>query len=316
MRLTRRGVIAQRKGGFIWAVYELAMGIDESAGGTNGTVSLTSTRYKRVAKSYTVSASGTVSLVDSVQTTAANMVVGDYLVNVSTSNNTSTTGTTLYKITATSGTSTRKITYKAYTPSLSVKGTDTGDRVESADGTAYPHNGAQGGYWYVLLRGYTTAHVWDVFNVKTTTAKVYAEKKTTNSGTYGKEIDLSGTIYYSDNYTFNTKTGKYSLSSSKSMSASSFAIACQSDPPGTYFIIGSSSGTTMYSGITDGSTTTEVWVKYTWTSTSTSETTEAKGTATGETVQSVDENAYPQDGAQDGYWYVYGGTKEVYIDNT
>lgn len=151
MRFTRRGVIAQRKAVFIWAVYELAMGIDESAGGTNGNVSLASSQYKRVAKSYTVSASGTVSLVNSVQTTAANMVDGDYLVNVSAANNVSTTGTKLYKITAISGSSTRKINYKAYTPSLCAKGADTGQRVESEDATTYPHDGIQGDYYYVLL---------------------------------------------------------------------------------------------------------------------------------------------------------------------
>jgi len=151
MRLMRRGTIAQRKGGFVWAVYELAMGIDESTGGTNSSFSLASTRYKRAAKSYTVSSDGTVSLENPVLTTAADMVKDDYLVNVSTGNSTSTTGTKLYKITAISGSSTRQINYKAYTPSLCAKGADTGQRVKSEDATTYPHDGIQGDYYYVLL---------------------------------------------------------------------------------------------------------------------------------------------------------------------
>ena len=92
MRIPRRGVIEKRKsGGFVWAIYELAMGIDESVDGTSGSFNLSSSRYKRVAQSYSVSSSGTISLVDSVQTTAANMAIGDYLVNISTSNNTRST---------------------------------------------------------------------------------------------------------------------------------------------------------------------------------------------------------------------------------
>ena len=166
MRIPRRGVIAQRKGGgYVWAVYSLTYGIDESAGGTSGSVSLSSSRYKHAAKSYTVSTDGTVSLVDSVQTTAANMAVGDYLVNISTSNNTSTTGTTLYKITAISGSSTRKITYTAYTPALIAKGEDTGTRVKSHNDKEYPIDGIANGYYYILIEADGNPVVWAVYNV-------------------------------------------------------------------------------------------------------------------------------------------------------
>lgn len=317
MRLTRRGTIAQRKGGaFVWAVYSLVYGIDESAGGTSGSFSLSSSRYKRVAKSYTVSADGTVSLTSSAQTTAANMAVGDYLVNVSTSNNTSTTGTTLYKITAISGSTTRTISYTAYTPTLCAMGSDTGDRVKSVAGTTYPHYGAQGNYFYVLLRGLTTVYKWNIFRsvAKHTYEDVVTKNQSVTISTFSK-ITVG---------TFDTSTGKYSVTYNNAnvgIAANYFANVSAGSSCWVNGSISSSTVTAYYYGgnmpsNSSGSSITITGVtKHTSTVAST---TYSKGTSTGNVAESIDSNAYPQDGRDgaDGYWYVYAGAEERYIDNT
>lgn len=310
MRIPRRGVIAQRKDGYVWAIYSVVYGVDESAGGTGGSVRLSSSRYKMAAKAYTVSEDGTVSLTDSTRTTAANLAVGDYLVNVSTSNNTSTTGTTLYKVTGTSSSGSYvTVSYTAYTPSLCAKGVDTGQRVES-ETADYPVDGLHtDGQWYTLIRGYATVYVWDVFTIITTYG--YKESTTQSGGMIGTviEVNTSG-IMYASAYTFNTSNGYYTLTSPRYDSSNGSAS-------GNYWMPGSSeTSQTMYHGANSLNTSRiEAGTKYT-SSRDTSLTTYGKGSATGESVESVSSTAYPQDGVQGDYWYTYSHSYEGWIDNT
>lgn len=320
MRQTRRGCFAAQGGGakYVWAVYNLAYGIDESAGGTAGNFSVSSNNYRRAAKSYTVS--GTyVNLVDSVQTTAANLAPGDYIVTVANTNSTATTGTTLYKVTGVSGSYfSYTISYTAYTPALIAKGEDTGERVESTDGTAYPHYGVQDGYFYVLIRGLTTVSVWDVYSVKTTYG--YKEQTRTGSNYLSEKLYTNSYLYRASSYTFNAKNGRYTLTSPTQLST-----ATTSALSGLYWVASSSTpenipdiyyGCTLVDWPGYGSTGTITGQKNLYSAQDTSLVYESKGTATGESVQSVNPNEYPQDGKQDDYWYVYTGTQEVYIDNT
>lgn len=311
MRQTRRGCFAAQGGGakYVWAVYNLAYGIDESAGGTDGSVSLSSSRYKMAAKGYTISDSGTVTLTDPTKTTAANLAVGDYLVNVSTSNSTATTGDTLYKVTGVSGSYNYTISYTAYTPALNARGTDTGQRVESNTADDYPVDGVQGDYYYVMVKGYGTVYIWDVFNLTTT----YGYKERTTSG-YSVSMYTNSEIEVASTYTFDTTTGYYTLTNPSTTTS-------PSDVSGKYWMSDSSGKSQeMYYG----------WTEWDWTpgSTGTITTTQysssrdhsnviyTKGSATGEQVQSVSQTAYPSDGVQGDYWYTYNSSYTGWFDFT
>lgn len=311
MRQTRRGCYAAQGGGakYVWAVYNLAYSIDESAGGTDGSVSLSSSRYKMAAKGYTISDSGTVTLTDPTKTTAANLAVGDYLVNVSTSNSTATTGDTLYKVTGVSGSWNYTISYTAYTPALNARGTDTGQRVESNTADDYPADGVQGDYYYVMVKGYGTVYVWDVFNLTTT----YGYKERTTSG-YSVSMYTNSEIEVASTYTFDTTTGYYTLTNPSATTSSSSVS-------GKYWMkISSGKSQEMYYG----------WTEWDWTpgSTGTITTTQysssldhsnviyTKGSATGEQVQSVSQTAYPSDGVQGDYWYTYNSSYTGWFDFT
>lgn len=305
MRLSWRGVIAQKRGeSYVWAIYTVVYGVDESAGGTGGSVRLSSSRYKMAAKAYTVSEDGTVSLTDSTRTTAANLAVGDYLVNVSTSNNTSATGTTLYKVTGTSSSGSYvTVSYTAYTPSLCAKGVDTGQRVES-ETADYPVDGLHtDGRWYTLIRGYATVYVWDVFTIITT----YGYKESTSRG---ETVNVSGsTIYYSSAYTF------YPWDRSSAYTLTNPGAGDYNDTA-NYWMVGSTSDSTMYKGHSSYGPSEVTAVTTYKTTRDTSLVRYSKGSATGESVESVSAAAYPQDGAQGDYWYTFSHSYEGWIDNT
>lgn len=147
------GIRARRRNSakYVWAVYTIIKGIDENAGGTSGSVALLSTNQNYASSTYTVGSNGTITLTNATKKTASELLVGEYITDISTSGAATTTGTTLYKITqnASSSTFSRTISYIAYTPK-NMRGTDTGDRIKSKT-LDYPENGIQGDYWYVLL---------------------------------------------------------------------------------------------------------------------------------------------------------------------
>lgn len=299
------GIRARRRqtdGIYEWAVYSLVYGIDESASGTSDSFTLSSSRYKRAASAYTVSADGTVSLTNSTQKTAANLAVGDYIVNVSTSNNTSTTGTKLYKITSksVSGT-TYTINYIAYTPKKILKGEDTGERVTSTT-LDYPVDGKQGNYWYVMISGSYLAYVWDVFE----DVGSYKSSQTTNQDV---SIPSGTTIYYrpdrygNTSWTIDKETGLFTYSgwsSYKTSSSNNCLTASDANVFDNEWTLETSPATNIYSG-TAVTFERSARAEYCYTGVYEG----VKGDATGNTVESADVNAYPQNGAQDGYWYVF-----------
>lgn len=323
MRITRRGCYAAQGGGakYVWAVYNLAYGIDESAGGTDGSVSLSSSRYKMAAKGYTISDSGTVTLTDPAQTTAANLAVGDYLVNVSTSNSTATTGDTLYKVTGVSGSWNYTITYTAYTPALNARGTDTGQRVESNTADDYPVDGIQGDYYYVMVRGYGTVYIWDVYNYTPGWNTVTSTPSSDNpprgiSKTSSTGYDVSATIGYDQTGI----TGKPDITSGKAVfpNNSSFDTVAE-------FLKEYNSYNNVYYGVPNSD---HFYDRYSTTSSSGGTVNRItayrrldivygkKGAATGEQVQSLTSTAYPSDGVQGDYWYTYNSSYTGWFDFT
>lgn len=318
MRIPRRGVIAQRKDGYVWAIYSVVYGVDESAGGTGGSVRLSSSRYKMAAKAYTVSEDGTVSLTDSTRTTAANLAVGDYLVNVSTSNSTSTTGTTLYKVTgASSSGSYVTVSYTAYTPSLCAKGADTGQRVESNTADDYPADGIQGDYYYVMVRGYGTVYIWDVYNYTPGWNTVTSTPSTDNppigiSTSSYAGYEVSSTIGYNQNKLStmpDITSGKAMFSNSGATSTVLSMLDENSNYNHLYYGINNSDH--FYDHYSSMSGTTRIRARYRLDIVD-----GKKGAATGEQVQSLTSTAYPSDGVQGDYWYTYNSSYTGWFDFT
>lgn len=293
------GIRARRRSNGLneWAIYSLAYAIDESVSGTSGTFSLRSSYYKRAASAYTVDAStGQVSLTNSTQKTAANLAVGDYIVNISTSSSTATTGTKLYKITSKSGKTTVTFGYEAFTPSLIAKGTDTGERITSKN-QDYPIDGKQGDNWYVMIAGSYLVYVWDVFQDDGYYSKI-------SESNYRVDVPSGSTIYYRpDNYgttaiSLNKETGLFEYSNWSTTTGS------PSDASDILFnhewSLSASPTAEYYSSATNVSTKFAI-VRYRYYS----EYIGVKGESTGTIAESHDINAYPQDGAQNGYYYVF-----------
>lgn len=315
------GIRARRRSNktFVWGLYTIGKAIDESTDGTSGSVTLSSSRYKMAASAYTVSSTGTISLTNAEQKTAANIAVGDCLVNISTSSSTVTTGTTLYKVTSVtqSGTS-YVVKYTAHTP-IDAVGEDTGNRVESKT-MDYPADGIHDGYWYVLLRGKTTIHVWNIYNRKTT--YLYKENTRTASSYVKAKIYTNTYIYYSSSYTFDKKTGRYFLDNPTQLSS----LTSISTLSSKYWVVASSisdnGNSSMYYGCTAidwsgyGNSGYVTGTKNYSYEQDTSNPVYSQGTTTGKTAKSAGSTFYPQNGEYGGYWYVYSHSYEGYIDLT
>lgn len=89
------GIVCQGDKRLTWAVY--AVDYTEVAGSAK-TASITYSRTKKAASAYTIQ-NGVFVLKSPTTKTIENLAVGDCLVNISTSNNTATSGSTLYKVT-------------------------------------------------------------------------------------------------------------------------------------------------------------------------------------------------------------------------
>lgn len=93
------GIVCQGDKRLTWAKYAV---VYTEVSGTSKSFSPNYARTKKAATTYTIQ-NGVFVLQNSTTKTAENIAVGDYLVNVSTSNNSSTSGSTLYKVTRHSG---------------------------------------------------------------------------------------------------------------------------------------------------------------------------------------------------------------------
>lgn len=318
MRLTRRGCyVGRREPKFVWGVYAVETGYhaDETTTPYTGTFTLSvSSRYKMAASSYTATQT-TFTLTDPVQTTRANLKVGDYVVNVSTSSSTAVSGSYLYRITAISG---NTFTYTRWEPSAyERKGSTELYRVES-DTADYPIEGAQGGYWYVMVKGERPMYVWDMFNIR----RYYSKQNA------GKRFDLKEARLdeiYIYRYNFSSVTGLFEITSLEK----TFPLEIDQRADGTMAVIGppmdynwlperlnvGDTSDIMYQGAT--------WSYSDYYSTSTCTSlyayigvlTDAKGTATGQTVESESQDAYPQDGTSGDKWYTYSHSYSKPFDN-
>lgn len=338
MRMPRRGVIAQRKSdGYVWAIYSLKSGVDESVfttGSFTMTATFSSTPSLMAADGYTVDSSGKITLTSAVKTNVSALTAGKYIVSISSSSSTTTTSTQyVYKVTGvtSSGSTFSKtytVSYERYESSTNAKGDDTGERVQS-NTMDYPVDGLHtDGKWYVMLKGSYMVYVWDVFNVVDSGWKTVESEPDRNTNppigidgdTSLSYYDESSTIYYTtskNNITINNSGYASGFSSSLSLKGVSSGWY---KPLNTAYYAPKSSNNKHYYYGTDGSVISDpngdaiggvdaekrydIVKNYT------------KGSATGNTVESPNASAYPQNGDSGNYWYVYSHEYEKIIDNT
>lgn len=230
--------------------------------------------------------------------------IGDYKVGSVTYHNSSRnsrdenleekTFTTIYEWTITNVTSSQ-ITwdYKALT-AVQGKGTFV-DTVEASDPSAYPDNGKQGNYWYV--RYADTPLTWKRYTLTEGEVQGESVTQTATSTTY---------FYRATSY---SRSGKTFTATGTRTRASSLAVGdflIQSN--GAFVSSTNMSGDALFkiTGKSGSSTVSLTFDTYT--------VGDVKGSYL-DTVSSYNPHEYPDNGAQDGYWYVGvesgGATPEV-----
>ncbi|MDD6837338.1 MAG: hypothetical protein PUF04_09340 [bacterium] len=142
----------------VWDEYNVNCYIDESDTSTTASGQGKSSQKVMAASSYIVNSDGTVSLVDATQTSYNKLAVGKYLVHLSSSDSTETSGNYLYKIESTSsliqsGTVYKIVNCYKWKPIVE-KDAASDNSVESTDIAAYPDNGVQDGMWYIYSHSY------------------------------------------------------------------------------------------------------------------------------------------------------------------
>ena len=328
MRQTRRGCFAGRKEPkYVWYVYDLSWALDE-ASATTGSASLNNSSLRMTSGQYTVDASG-FTLVNPLYQKPSQMASKVYVVDISSQGSTDTTGPYLYEVTRTGGWN-PTYQYVRYS-SAPVRGGTVLWVVES-DTMDYPIDGEQGGYWYVMVKGERPMYVWDVFNV--IQIQNGYEQVSTPDGT-ALIPDVGGApspwennytvVSSNQQYTFDTSTGKYEIvGRSYETSSDSRLNEAVKNARNSYFFTTSTSSTRktskLYYNLIDYELG-QKWSDYGYyctvetTLTSQPAYIESRGNATGQTVESTDIVAYPQDGVQGEYWYTYSHSYSYEFDN-
>ena len=205
------------------------------------------------------------------------------------------------------------------------------DIVES-DTMDYPIDGEQGGNHYVMMKGEYPMYVWDVFYI----AQIIVgyEVKETAGGTVnmldriGSYYDWYGYYTYGTSYTFHSQTGQFDLTNAKQ--GITYAGGASGDPivnfyqrcKNAYFAVGrdtypSTTGLSyLYYNAQSYTEGAYGYVfEYEKSLVSSPIYTSGKGSATGQTAESYEQAAYPQDGVQGEYWYTYSHSYSYEFDN-
>ena len=328
MRQTRRGCFAGRKEPkYVWYVYDLSWALDE-ASATTGSASLNNSSLRMTSGQYTVDASG-FTLVNPLYQKPSQMASKVYVVDISSQGSTDTTGPYLYEVTRTGGWN-PTYQYVRYS-SAPVRGGTVLWVVES-DTMDYPIDGEQGGYWYVMVKGERPMYVWDVFNV---IQIQNGYEQTEGPGGTAYALDVGGAqapwnepyYAYGSSYSFDPATGLYTLPGSGYMVGNdSTAKQFINRGKNAYFFTSVRSLSSPYTAskifynIYDYEYATEwnthgYYCYYEKSLVSSPIYTSGKGSATGQTAESYEQAAYPQDGVQGEYWYTYSHSYSYEFDN-
>lgn len=138
-------------------------------------------------------------------------------------------------------------------------------------------------------------YIWDVFNIVTT----YTDNQNTTTRRISN-IGSYGTVYYANSYTFNASTGKYVLSSRRSVENNGDLRNIAPNFQNKYWNTGSTNSYDILYYSYSAVGTSVITVNNSRVPSSS----QSKGTSTGTTVSSNDINAYPENGIQGDYWYV------------
>ena len=147
---------------------------------------------------------------------------------------------------------------------------------------------------------YTAAAVWKKYEAVSNTR--YEQSVASNVSGINSNVGTYEKWYYSaSGFTFSETTGNYSLKSASSLQGTAIPVAAANDYfKNAYVIMDSSSGKTMYYNCTKYNNAILTFAKkYT-----AEETVFYSRGQYIEDVENDNETAYPDDGYQDGYWYV------------
>ena len=147
---------------------------------------------------------------------------------------------------------------------------------------------------------YTAVTEWERYSAISNTK--YEQVTTSNVSGINSNVGTSETWYYSaSGFTFSETTGKYSLKSPSSLKGLQIPIgAANGYFDNAYVIMTSSSGSTMYYNCKSYN---NAYLTFQTRYTANKTTQYSKGSYI-DTVESDNENAYPDEGYQNGYWYV------------
>ena len=313
MRQFRRGCFYQNKEPkYIWKVYDIDTKLN---GGTTGSISIRSNRTKMASTEFTYS-NGTFTLTNPTSKTITNLNVGDYIVDIrtTTAGANITSGSAIYKVTGKSGHSNITLSYTKYTSMKNIQGSTYYYDVAS-DTLDYPIDGEQDGYWYVMVKGEYEMYVWDVYEKGESQNYVLGPITSTES------YNPSGSpVYYRcwSSVTINTDTGSINATGSYSDklcdSGTLSGYYCYIDGGGAAvngkWVLGVNREGDLYK-FTSSSSTNLTYGKVT----SVKEVTPIKGNATGTTVESQSNTAYPENNYKGDYWYVYSHSYIYKFDN-
>ena len=292
---------------YVWGVYNLAYDKDESTA-VEGGFTIASSLYRPSSTEYIASSSGFQLVNASTSQTAADVSVGDYLVSVSSANNTDTSGEYLYQVTSKRSTTTPSgpaYSFEYTKWSVGIVKSDTELTRVKSNSMDYPINGEKDGYWYTMLKGEYDVYVWNLFEAAYTATEYSTNKYSTCSTTSNGRYKYASHSYKVTANEFQlVKPSKVLF---KDMIAGLYIVdVSESSSSAT-------SGKNLYIVKSDAVQSTTIRFKY---NKMIRDETVTKGNSLSTSVESTNRSEYPDNSYIGDHWYVYSHTYLYKFDNT
>lgn len=292
---------------YVWGVYNLAYDKDESTA-VEGGFTIASSLYRPSSTEYIASSSGFQLVNASTSQTAADVSVGDYLVSVSSANNTDTSGEYLYQVTSKQSTTTPSgpaYSFECTQWSVGiVKGNTELTRVKS-NSIDYPINGEKDGYWYTMLKGEYDIYVWNVFEA----AYTATEKNTSHYPTCSTTV----------NSRYKYASSSYKVTANEFRLVNPSKVLFKDMTAGLYLVNVSAASSSDTSGenlyITKSKAVQGTNISFRYNQMIRDETV-TKGNNLSTSVESTNRSEYPDNSYIGDYWYVYSHNYLYTFDNT
>lgn len=292
---------------YVWGVYNLAYDKDESTAVEDG-FTIASSIYRPSSTEYIASSSGFQLVNASTSQTAADISVGDYLISVSSVNNTDTSGEYLYQVTSKQSTNTPSgpaYSFECTRWSVGiVKGDTELTRVKS-NSMDYPINGEKDGYWYTMLKGEYDIYVWNVFEAAYTATEMNTSHYPTCSTTVNSRYKYASSSYKVTANEFRLVNPSKVLF--KDMTAGLYLVNVSAASSSA------TSGENLYITKSKAVQGTAISFKY---NQMIRDETVTKGNNLSTSVESTNRSEYPDNSYIGDYWYVYSHNYLYKFDNT